>query len=90
MTSKDIVTILKECKGLHIKKLELGDLKLTFGDLTPVEDQSFIDANLTQSLPLSEPVEHSNEEIDLIAKDYELGLLAAHDPEAYEEKLRMA
>lgn len=95
MDSKDVVEVLKACKGLNLKKLSIGELKLEFHDskdLTIDEDmfnnstRTVLNSSHKEVPSLTTETEEVAEVEDLT--DFELGLLQSTDPVLYEEKLK--
>ena len=84
-TSKDITVIMKEGRRSGVKSLKVGDLEITFCDLSePVIAK--IDTHLMppqhERINLEHPEESSNIEAE-IAKEQDL----LDDPNAYEERM---
>lgn len=90
MDSKDAVKILEACKGLGLKSLTLGDLKLTFHENYPDLTSGFNveNNNSTRVVPLLKPEdEQSSQENTEYMEGFLNANLMADDPVRFEEEL---
>ena len=90
MDSKDVVSILKACKDLGVKKLKVGELQVDFHNLTDFEPNVDTAKNEAvtevQEVPILTPEESTE-----LKDDFENSFNLAFDPVAFEEnQLRMA
>ena len=89
MDSKQVVEVLKACKGLNLKELVVGDLIVSFQDLT--SDNSFVH-NSTKAVPITEAQKIDElletKEVQAIADEFETANMMANDPVEYEKYIR--
>lgn len=103
MKPSEVVEILKACEGLSLKSLTIGELKVTFHDLTNLDKSQNNNSTslvLSQDAPrvITPPIvkestlENKDEQSELsdFQRDYLMANLMASDPVEYEEMLRKA